>query len=660
MEIADIGRDWIADRVGCLTDEIIRLTPSEYNEATRYLPPSVTSVPGYIRYSLTPYLREIVNCFDIYSPVRECNVMKGVQVGYSTVLESGALYFLDHVKTLPIMLISADKELVNARMEQNIVPMIHESGLSDIIQSADVGNTKKSGKTANHIQVVGGGYLIPFGAKNPDKMRTFSICILLKDETDAWPEYVGKDGCPDGLTDDRCKAYWERRKIFRGSTPLIMPGSKIHSAFMRGDRRQYMVLCRHCNFPQQMRWTTTSKNGIVGGFKWEMEDNTLLTESVRYHCSSCGHAHEEHDKIKLFAEEEGAHWKPTAKPEEKHVRSYQIPAFISELCPWYKNVTDYLAGWDVVNNRIKDIGKYQKFYNNVLAKPFTVRGSKVRFESVSAHRRHAYKFGEVPNKYAVKQTGGPILLLTCQVDVHKNNLAVSVMGWTRDARCFVIDYWRFETNGQEPDECTEIGSSVWPKLRRVMEESRYVADDGKIYGIEMTLIDSGYANDTVITFCNDYATGVFPILGRERPGKNQRIQEFGEFETKIGTTGFKIVVDHYKDRIAPVLRREWSEDTLHQLKYHFNVPWNMTDEQLKELTVEVRMKKVDDKGGVTYPWYRPGNAFNELWDLLGYGYCAVDIIAWSLCIQQFGLDSVDWTRFWDYIETEKLYFIEPE
>ena len=26
------------------------------------------------------------------------------------------------------------------------------------------------------------GYLIPFGANNADKMRSFSICVLLKDE----------------------------------------------------------------------------------------------------------------------------------------------------------------------------------------------------------------------------------------------------------------------------------------------------------------------------------------------------------------------------------------------------------------------------------------------------------------------------------------------
>lgn len=653
-----LGADWIVGEVDGLTDEIHHITPAAYNEEHRYLPESVTSIPGFIRYDVNPFMREIVDCFDIDSPVREVNLKKGVQITYSTVLESGALYYMGHVKTLPIMYMTADKELATARIENNFLPMLQQSNMAHIIRSSDEGNSRKTGKTANHLQFEGGGYLVPFGAVNANKMRSYSIAVMLKDEIDAWPDTVGKDGDPDSLSDDRCSGYWERRKIFRGSTPLLKGKSKIEAAYLRGDQRKYNVLCKSCGFPQSLRWESVNKeSGIIGGFDWETDDGVLVLESVRYRCQNCGHEHYEHDKERLFSEDHGAHWLATARPVEPGIRSYHLPALYSPIGmqPWYKCVSAYLRGFDPVERKVRDVGKYQVFYNNILAEPFEVMGAKIRFTSVSAHRRPGYRLGQIPNTFAERYAGSPVLFLTCQVDVHKTNLAVTVMGWTRDARCFAIDYWRFEVE-RDDDDCGELGSPVWGRLRKLIEETEYTADDGKKYRVVVTLIDAGYANDTVTNFCADYASGVYPILGRNRPGKNQTIREFAEFKTQAGTVGYRILVDHYKDRLAPVLRREWVEESGEQKPFHFNAPVDMSDKQLKELTVETRREKLDDKGNTTYEWHRPGNARNELWDLLGYGHAAVEILAWAICIQHFELDNIDWPKFWDYLEGEKLYF----
>jgi len=653
-----IGSEWLINEVEAFTEQITKVTPSVFNEKNRYLPESVTSIPGFIRYEVNPFMREIVDCFDVDSPVREVSLKKGVQITYSTVLESGALYFMAHVKTLPIMYMTADKELATARIENNFLPMLEHSDLAHIIRSSDIGNSRKTGKTANHLQFEGGGYLVPFGAKNADKMRSYSICILLKDEIDAWPDTVGKDGDPDALSDDRCSAYWERRKIFRGSTPLIKGHSKIDTAYRRGDQRKYLVLCKSCGYPQELRWHSENKeNGIIGGFQWDMEDEQLQIESVRYCCQNCGVAHFEHDKERLYSAEHGAHWHPTAKPVEEHIRSYHLPALYSPIGmqPWYKCVSSYLKGFDPIERKVIDIGKYQVFYNNILAEPFELMGSKIRFTNVSSHRRAIYRLGSIPNEYALQYSGSFILLLTCQVDVHQKNLAVAVMAWTRDSRCYIIDYWRFEG-----DDCRELSSPVWNQLREIIEDKKYIADDKKEYQITLTLIDAGYQNDTVTTFCADYVSGVYPILGRDRPAKHQTIKEFAEFKTQSGTIGYRILVDHYKDRMAPVLRREWTEDAGLQNIYHFNAPVDISDKQLKELTVETRRERKDEKGNASYYWYRPGNAKNELFDLLGYGYAAVEILAWAVCIQHFELDTIDWPRFWDYIEDEKLYYTDSD
>jgi phage terminase large subunit GpA-like protein len=340
------------------------------------------------------------------------------------------------------------------------------------------------------------------------------------------------------------------------------------------------------------------------------------------------------------------------------VRSYHLPAFYSPygFGTWYKCVLDYIESYDAESKRVLSIAKYQQFYNNTLGVPFRpFVGSHINFVSASSHRRSIYNYGEIPNNFANTYSGSKILLVVCTVDVQKKFLSVATHGFCIDQRSYLLDYWKFEVSDDEPD-CTELNSDVWSHLRSIIEEKEYTADDGTKYKIALTLVDAGYANDTICRFCSDYATGVYPILGRDRAAKHQSIKEFADFRTQVGTVGYRILVDHYKDRMFPVLRREWSKENGEQSIYHFNAPINCTDEQLKELTVEELKTKRDERGVISNYWYRPGGARNELWDLICYAHAAVEILAYSICIEQFGADNVDWPKFWEYIEKEELFF----
>ena len=660
LNLTTIGADWLAEHVDGLTDTIDHMTPVEYNESVRYLPASVTPMPGPIDYSVTPFMREILNCFDPRSPIREINVKKGAQITFTvSILEAVLLYYIGYLKTLPMMYITADKELADMRVQNNILPMLQESDMGHLIQSSDEGNSRKTGKNKLQLQFAGGGYLVPLGANNPKKMRSISVSLSVKDEVDGWPTLVGKDGCPDALTDDRTSAYEYTYKTVRGSTPAEHETSKIEPRFKEGDQRIWMVACKHCGHEQSLRWEVINKEtGIVGGLSWEAtEEGNLVPGSVTYNCCECGGEHREHDKEKMFA---NGYWKPTAVPKNPYIRSYHIPAMMSPvgMKTWEKCVEQYLDAWDVVRDEPKDIGKLQVFYNNILGETFVTYGAKIKLEVVSMHRRSAYKFGEIPNKYAEKFSGSHILFLVSTVDVHKNNLAVCVWGITRDGRCFLVDYWRFEITG-EGDECGEITSSVWGRLQTLIEEKVYTADDGRTYRIALTLVDAGYSNATVTDFCVQFDY-VYPIVGRDKASKNQRIEEFGEFTTKAGGVGYKINVDHYKDRIAPVLRREWREEMGDQRMYHFNAPMDATNDQLRELTRETRVKKTDDRGRVSYEWHRPDGAKNELWDCLVYANAGVEMIAWDYFTKQLGQDAVVWSEFWEYAESGAFYTEAPD
>jgi phage terminase large subunit GpA-like protein len=660
LAVEAIGAGWLAEQVAGWADEVKHVTPVAFAEAHRYLPASVTSLPGRISFDVNPFMREIVECFDVRSPVREVTVMKGVQITATTALESGLLYYIGHVRTLPVLYVTADLGLSQQRVEHNFLPMLQQSGFSHVVQSHDAGNSRKTGSTVKHIQWAGGGYLVPFGAKVADKFRQQSYCVLLCDEMDAWPDVVGKDGDPVQLVDDRASGYYDRRKIFRISTPLIKGSSKIDAAYERGDKREYRVLCKHCEYPQALRWQAVNKEtGVVGGFIWETEGGMLIAESVRYCCQECGGQHAEHDKERLFSESHGAHWHPTKKPDEEHLRSYHLPALYSPIGmqPWSKVAAVWLKAWDPEVKEVRDVGKLQVFYNNMLGVPFQVRGARVQFVQVSAHRRTEYRFGEVPNRYAAEHSGSCIQILTCQVDVHKRNLAVAVTGWTVGARCYLIDYWRFEALEGEPD-CDAEDCPVWARLAELIDEKEYVADDGKRYRIELTLIDAGYSSSRVALFCGQYAAGVFPVIGADTIQRSQAIREFGEYEMQSGERGYRVIVNFYKDRLAPVLRRDWVPELGAQGRYHFNAPTDVTNEQLKELTREHREEQTDPRTGkVRHAWVKHGSR-NELWDLLVYGLAAIDILAVNTCREVHGKDSVDWTWFWRYVQDAKPYYVD--
>ncbi len=650
--------EWLRSEFDNLTDTIEQISPSEWAEENRYLPPGVTPLPGAFDYSVCPYLKEIINCLDVRSPVREVSVMKGSQVCMTVgVLENFIGYSMEHVKNAPMMMVTADAELAKIRMESYITPMMQQSDLMDLIQSTDETNTRKTGKTDKKVEWRGGGFLIPFGAVNPNKLRSLSIRFMLKDEPDGWPDAVGKDGDPSALANARTEAYEQIRKILNLSTPLIAGSSRIEKMFELGDKRYYFLPCKKCGHMQILEFWGEHEDGERWGMVWETEDEgRLVPGSVRYKCRNqdCGHLHRNEDKHWMFPKGE---WRPTAKSSSPTLRSYHLSGLYAPAAmkTWESGVLQYLEGWDVQAVRPKDLGAYQVFRNNFLGKTYAVRGDKISFQAVSAHRRGEYAYGDLSNQLAIEHTGSIISFVTCAVDVHDEFLFVACIGWTRGGRCYLLNYDVFEGDCQNIDD-----PDTWEKLREILQDREYIADDGKIYRIVHTNVDAGDNHAIVIQFCAEYTVGVAPILGRNAPTKSQTIQEFAPFTTRLGTIGYRVTVDIYKDRWAAALRRVWVEGL--QPLWFFNAPSDCTDRQLTELTKEVKREKLEKKTGrrIGFEWWRPSGAHNELWDLLIYNTAAIEMMAWDVCINQLELKSVNWTMFFDLCEQTPLYFKLPE
>lgn len=647
-------KEWLIKQFEEVIDEVVTVSPSEWAEGNRIIPESNTSKPGPFRFNVCPPLRPILDLADIRNSVRDIAVMKGAQVCFTvSILENVIGYAMSVLKSVPVMLMTADSELAKLRMESNITPMIQQSNLEHLIRSTDEMNSRKSGKTDKKIEWEGGGYLLPYGAQNANKLRSVSVQYLLQDEVDGYPEKVGKDGDPVKLAEARTQGYDRTRKNFKLSTPLLENTSKIFKAYKEGNQQKCHLPCRKCGEYQELVFQKANKEtGEFWGLDWEYEDDkkTLKPGSVRYVCKFCGHRHKNSDKTWML---ERFRWVPTAKPSHPEKVSFHYPGLYSppSMFSWERCVQKWLEAWDVVEDRPKDLKELQVFYNNILGIPFKVYGESIREERVSAHKR-GYSFGEIPNEYAIKWCGSPILLLTCAVDVHKDFLAVAVFGWAKQARCFLIDYFRFD------GDATDINDQCWDEVRDLLLNKEYIADNGYRYIIQLTLVDSGYLTDTVYDFCSEY-DGVIPFKGKDKPAKGGKVDEFKQSTTETGQIFFNITVDLYKDRWSTSLKRVWTEDKDKlQPSRHFNAPANITKKQLKELSVEHKVEVKDENTGRSYGyrWHCSKGVRNELWDLLIYNNAALEMLALEYSRIDLESDVILWNDFYENCEKFNLYF----
>jgi phage terminase large subunit GpA-like protein len=595
-------------------------------------------------------MEEIANCFDVRSPITHIDVMKGVQVCYTTTLENVILYSMVEVKTATTLLVTATDKLAERRMDNFVIPMIQQSGVEDLVRSNDENNARKTGRTKFKIEWEGGGLLLANGAQSPNNARSLPIRINLGDEVDGWPLIIGDDGDTVEVYEGRSKSFPHTKKVGRGSTPLRKDTSRIWREYKLGDQRKYHVKCLGCGELQPIRWETIDEHtGEKTGITWETDEReNLVPGSVRWVCR-CGHEHRNADKARLLAKSHGAQWVPTATPEHPNRRSYHVPALISPvgLQTWEDCVRDFLRAYDPIRKRVRHIGKYQAFYNLILGMPFEDPSSrKLSLAQVSPHRRDYLK-GEVPNKWLVERAvGHPVGLVVCTVDVHKTWLAVGTWGITRGERLVLLDYQKLEGLDLEQND-----DGAWSALAKHITETTYTADDGKRYQIACTAIDAGYLDTTVFNFVHEY-TSTMAFFGRTFDKRKLSFKYFEESRNKLNLPAFTVHVDAYKDKLSAALSTTW-DGALPQPPGHFNAPRNATDGELKELTVEKKVEVVDPKSGEHegWKWDRPNGSRNELFDLGVYARAALDIIALEVCPVDNKREFIlNYERFWDICE----------
>ncbi|SMF35063.1 terminase gpA endonuclease subunit [Pseudobacteriovorax antillogorgiicola] len=279
--------------------------------------------------------------------------------------------------------------------------------------------------------------------------------------------------------------------------------------------------------------------------------------------------------------------------------------------PWktiVEVVVDYLEAKD-------DIELYKVFVNTSLGLPFEHKGGEQPEWKLLYERREERAEGQVPPE---------VLLLTCGVDVQKNRLEVSIIGWNRK-RSWLIEHKRLigDTSNEE----------VWDDLSELLDEE-YDHPNGEKIPIRILGIDSGYQTAKVYEWVRKKSKRrVFALKGRDQldtPVSAPSVIDvnFRGKKTRAGIKLWKVGVSGLKSELYGRLNLEKPTEKQLEVKGYPKswIAFPQTDEEyFKQLTAETCIIEKLSSGHAKYRWKKT-YAENHTLDCYIYAMAAYYVI----------------------------------
>jgi len=639
-------RCFLISEIKNLTDEHLTLLVSEWAAKNRSISKELSSKPGPWDNNYTKYLVKIMDALSQLSPTRKVALMKGAGVGATTgIVENWIGYTIEH-DPCGMLYMTGDAGLAKTAIGIKVDKMIQHCGLSNLIRNQDP-KSKKTGNTDEQKDFPG-GFLLTYGAQNPDKMRSMYFRNACADEFEAWPSTSGKEGTTQKLFENRTKGFEKTRKLLYLSTPEILQTSNIHKEYLKGDQQHFYIPCPNCQHMQFLRLRGVREDGKKFAFHYEVDENfNLIVDSVHYKCESCLHPIKNHDKEYFIKHGE---WRATASPKEPNYESFWLPSFYAPigLVSWETICLEWLEWWDEKAQRVKDIETYKTFRNTVEGLPFEDRGASIEYEKARIHRRGVYSRNEIKNEVALRETGSRILVVTCAADIHKDWVGVEILGWCKDGRTYSIDWRRIE--GDTEDHSTE--NSPWIRLSKIIEDEFWISDDDIRYGIDITFVDAGYRTENVYEFVTQYSQGVYSIFGRDSLPKNKSYKSLfheSQNKNKFGDSFYSLNVNTYKDRLSSYMRRDWNTGEVQPPGYP-NYPQDYGDDYFRMYEAESKVEVKDKRTGkyLGFYWRQNESKANHAFDARVYNMAALDFFAYNICTTKLGHEGIVYKDFWEY------------
>ena len=560
------------------------LTVSQWADRNRWLQ-SGTNSPGRWNTELTPYLREIMDSLSEHSPVRDVTFIKSSGVGGTEGLYNWLGYVMHHLQNKDLLVVVPTLELRDRSFNPRLAKMIDETeALAELVSHASRSKTNRG----DLMEYGARSRIIKAGANSPDSLRSDHLPYVICDEVDAFPWDVGGEGDPMTLIENRQRTF-SRAKSYFVSTPTNDQASRIEVLYKRSDMRRYHVPCPHCGEFQVLKFGGKDK---PYGLKWKMsppkEDEPSAIESAQYLCEHCGAYIDEGHKTNMLAQ---GRW-IAERPSIKAHRGYHLNALYAPIglgLGWKSIAEKWLSSQH-------DTSELKAFINTYLGEVFKEEGEE-QDPAALIMRLEVYNNPAI----AVKTAG---------VDVQKDRLEASIIGWGKDEEAWLIDHIIIPGDTAQPH--------VWDELHDTLAD----------YGIKLAAVDSGYNTTFVYDFCakRQWAVAIKGVEGLGRPliEDERKRKARLRVKRKRGVHVEPLGVDQGKALIYSRLKIQ----TAGAGYIHFPQEAAFDDEYFNQLTAEKLVMKV--KGTRPFHMWVKTRARNEALDCFLYALAALRLLAVDL------------------------------
>ena len=553
---------------------------------------------GPLRYNVTPYAREIIDCFADDHPARKVTVQKGQQIGLSSgVLIPALAYMIENCPANTIFTVGAPDLIKKAATKLDIA--FEEAKIRHLLQpQVKRKSNNKTGDTDSQKDFLG-GYIMITTLNNHKNIRDFTVKYGFFDDLDQNDNESKESGDTEALIAGRFTAYKYNHKIFRISTPLLKSSSQIEPSFLKGDQRYFYIPCQVCHefiwitFPQA--YPNENQPQDSGGITFETKNGRLLKDSVGCVCQKCGGFFNDAKKSLWLPE---GKWIPTvAEPLEENHYSYKISSLMAPtfMTGW----TEYCQQWIEANPEggERNEKKIQTFMNTALGETYEFEKKENTASAIMENRRD-YPIGIVPDALSMADGNGRIVMLTAACDL--NGLMVNNLHTTNDARLdysifahsengaiYVVTHGsigtfirhRKQKNLENEDRIIwtyehNMPHSVWPVLEKILSQ-KFMSDTGREIPITLAGIDCGaYAKEAVYPFLEMTNT---PCVGLKGANDDEDFVQIGKdrklFKQSLerGDDMYILAVNDIKDEVSRRQGLKWDK-AQGQPPYFMNFP----------------------------------------------------------------------------------------
>ena len=419
----------------------------------------------------------------------------------------------------------------------------------------------------------GRGAILISGANSEASLSQVTVPRQVQDDLAKWD--MNSAGDPEDQANSRSQGR-EFAKIFKISTPMVIPGCRITKNFEEGSQEYPYVPCPHCGYMQVLEWENMLQSLD--------EDHP---ERAHFTCQGpeCGAAIQDHHRSLMIPHVE---WRASNPKMMRYHRSFYLWSAYSPLQSFERIARAWLSA--------KGEGaKEQTFWNDTVGKAYRVLGESPPWEDLRDRGAESdYAHGFIPAGYP---------LLTCGVDCQGDRVEWQVVAWGTNFRRAVVEYGVFEGHISEEECQTKLNGLLKQGFRNAY---------GRKIEIDMLAIDGNAYTEDVWGWARKHpANRVIMVRGvpqesapriaqvkkeRNRRGKVIRYsRRFFNFATSVMKMGL------YRN-----LKKDDPEE-----RGFVGLPRGLDDEFYRQLTAEKRKPQKAKSGFTRYLWVKDPNQANE-------------------------------------------------